>query len=101
MAREPAHIGNILAELMARRGFARVQSAATYEAAWSEAAGPLAARYSRAGGLRRGRLEVIAANSTVLQELVFQKPQILQTLRRLLPDEGIDDLRFRVGPITW
>ncbi len=100
MPREPQHIGNVLAELMARRGFARVQSAAACSAAWSEAAGPLAARYSRAGEVRRGRLEVVVANSTVLQELVFQKPQLLEALRRLLPDEEIGDLRFRVGPIT-
>ncbi len=100
MPREPQHIGSVLAELMARRGFARVQSAAACEAAWNEAAGPLAARYSRAGEVRRGRLEVVVANSTMMQELMFQKPQLLESLRRLLPDEEIDDLRFRVGPIT-
>jgi predicted nucleic acid-binding Zn ribbon protein len=99
MPRGPERIGNILSELMARRGYARVQSAAEYDAAWSEAAGPLAAQYSRVGGLRRGRLEVVVANSTLVQELVFQKPALLKDLARLLPEQGIEDLRFRVGVI--
>ena len=55
----------MLSELMARRGYARVQSAEAYEAAWREAAGPLVAKYSRVGGLRRGTLEVVVANSTL------------------------------------
>ncbi len=52
MQRGPTAIGNVLSELMARRGFARVQSAAAYDAAWREAAGPLAAKYTRVGALR-------------------------------------------------
>ncbi len=99
MARGPKQIGSVLAELMARRGYARVQSAATYDAAWKEAAGQLAADYSRVGSLRRGTLEVIVANSTLVQELTFQKPTLLETLNKRLPDEGIKDLRFRVGVI--
>jgi predicted nucleic acid-binding Zn ribbon protein len=97
MARNPESIGNILVELMARRGYARVQGTTAYEEAWREAAGPLAAEYSRVGMLRRGRLEVIVANSTLVQELVFQKPNLLKTLAQLLPGDSINDLRFRVG----
>jgi predicted nucleic acid-binding Zn ribbon protein len=99
MSRGPQPIGEILPELMARRGFARVQSTANYAAAWREAAGELAAKYTRVGGLRRGALEVIVGNSTLVQELVFQKPALLQALGKLLPDQGIKDLRFRVGAI--
>ena len=99
MPRGPERIGNILSELLARRGYARVQGAAEYDAAWGEAAGPLAAQYSRVGGLRRGKLEVVVANSTLVQELVFQKPALLKALARLLPEQGIEDLRFRVGVI--
>jgi hypothetical protein len=100
MAYSPKRIGEILPELMARRGYARVQSAAKYEAAWRQAAGTLIAQYSRVGGLRRGRLEVIVANSTLVQELGFQKSEILRTLGTLLPEEGIEDLHFRVGTIS-
>ena len=86
--RGPERIANVLSELMARRGFARVRSGADCESAWNEAAGPLAA-YTRVGQLRRGTLEVVVANSTLIQELTFQKAGLLETLRRLLPDQPI------------
>ncbi len=84
---------------MARRGYGRVQSAANYDAAWREAAGPLAAKYTRPGLLRRGTLEVVVAHSALVQELGFQKRTLLDSLARLLPDEGIENLRFRVGSV--
>jgi len=99
MNKGPQHIGNVLSELMARRGLARVQAASAYEAAWGAAVGDLAARYSRVGGLRGGRLEVVVANSTLLQELTFQKSQLLSALGQLLPEQGIRDLRFRLGSL--
>ena len=44
-------------------------------------------------------MEVIVAHSALVQELGFQKATLLATLARLLPDEPIRDLRFRVGTI--
>jgi predicted nucleic acid-binding Zn ribbon protein len=97
--RGPKAIGDVLSELMARRGYGRVQSAANYDAAWREAAGPLAAKYTRPGLLRRGTLEVVVAHSALVQELGFQKRMLLESLARLLPDEGIENLRFRIGNV--
>ncbi|MBN2475972.1 MAG: DUF721 domain-containing protein [Pirellulales bacterium] len=99
MTRRPQHIGNVLAELMARQGYARQRSPEAYEAAWRQAAGELVAGYTRVGSLRRGTLEVIVAHSTLVQELGFQKSTLLNTLAGLLPEDGIRDLRFRVGSI--
>ena len=99
MARGPKPIGNVLSELMVRRGYARVQTARAYETAWREAAGELVAQYTRVGALRRGTLEVVVDNSTLVQELTFQKPTLLKLLTRLLPDEPLEDLRFRVGTL--
>ena len=99
MARGPQTIGNVLSELMSRRGYARIQSAAIYDAAWSEAAGPLASKYTRPGQVRGGTLEVVVGNSTLMQELGFQKQDLLDALAKLLPNEGIKSLRFRVGNI--
>ncbi|HVX13490.1 MAG TPA: DUF721 domain-containing protein [Pirellulales bacterium] len=95
----PQKMGDLLAELMARRGYAREQAAHQYEAAWRQAAGELLARHTRVGTVRRGALEVTVANSVLLQELTFQKHSILEQLARLLPEERIDKLRFRVGPL--
>ena len=99
MARGPQTIANVLSELMARRGYGRIQSAEAYDAAWREAAGPLLAKYTRPGQVRRGTLEVVVANSTLVQELGFQKHGLLKRLAESLPDEGIKNLRFRVGNI--
>jgi predicted nucleic acid-binding Zn ribbon protein len=99
MARGPQPIGNVLSQLMSRRGYARVQSAAAYDDAWREAAGPLMAAYTRVGQLRRGTLEIVVGNSTLVQELGFQKQALLKSLAQLLPDEGIENLRFRTGSI--
>jgi predicted nucleic acid-binding Zn ribbon protein len=98
--RGPQKIGNVLAELMARRGYGRVRSTEAYEQAWREAAGSLLAQYSRVGTLRRGCLEVTVTNSTLLQEVTFQKADLLERLKDLLPDEGIRDLRFRMGTLS-
>jgi predicted nucleic acid-binding Zn ribbon protein len=95
----PRAIGDVLSELMAQRGYGRIQGAEAHEAAWREAAGRLAAQYTRAGPVRRGTLEVIVANSTLVQELGFQKLGLLKTLAQLLPEAGIKNIRFRVGTI--
>ena len=72
MARGPEAIGDVLGQLMARRGFAGVRRAATCEEAWRQAAGELAAEHSRVGAVRRGTLEVLVGNSTLMQELMFR-----------------------------
>lgn len=95
----PKAIGNILADLMARRGYAREISAARSDEAWRLAVGELLAKHSRSAQVRRGVLEVIVANSTVLQELTFQKPELVAKLAKLAPDDQIRDVRFRIGPV--
>jgi len=98
-ARRPQPIGDVLAELMARRGYARVNGASAVAEAWQTAAGALLAQHTRPGTVRRGVLDVLAANSTIMQELTFQKTHLLGELARLLPEQSITNLRFRVGPV--
>jgi len=95
----PQPIGNLLAQVLAKRGYARQSAAASFEDAWRESAGVKLAPFTRAGNVRRGALEVIVSNSTLLQEITFQKAALLQRLQALLPDEKIRDLRFRIGPV--
>jgi len=96
---KPKPIGNIVAELLARRGYGRVQAADVCAAAWQQAVGAPLATKSRAGQVRRGVLEVWVQNSTLVQELSFEKTRLLETMAQLVPDEKIRDLKFRVGPI--
>ena len=89
-------IGDILAQLLARRGFARVH-ARDIPGRLAGAAG-LFSRYTRPGALRGGRLEVTVANSTLVRNSPFGSRRLAQTLAELLPDEKSGP-RFRVGPV--
>jgi predicted nucleic acid-binding Zn ribbon protein len=95
----PKQIANVLSELIASRGYAQVQSNEDLSAAWGEAAGPLA-KFTRAVGIRRGKLEVIATSSTLLQELRLQEHDLLARLGQLLPHERITGLKLKSGAIN-
>ena len=97
--RRPKNIRDVIAQLITLRGYGRFQADADLSAAWQAAAGESLARFSRAGKISRGRLEVTVTNSTTMQELSFQKQQILAELGRQLPNAKIRDVRFRVGAI--
>ena len=97
---QPQKIADVLANLMARRGYGRVQSASTFAEAWTAAVGGQLAAASRPGNIRRGTLEVTVRNSAVMQELSFRKERLLSELTRLLPDQRIAALRFRVGDLS-
>lgn len=97
--RGPQKIADSLATLLARKGYAQVQTAATCERAWRDAAGPKLAPHSRPGLVKRGVLEITVRNSAALQELTFQKKHLLAKIIAALPDQKIKDLKFRVGPI--
>jgi predicted nucleic acid-binding Zn ribbon protein len=99
-ARKPKKIADVLAQLINTRGYGRIQANTDFTTAWQQAAGATIAKYTRPGRLRRGTLEVTAGNSTIIQELTFQKQQILAQLQTALPDAKIRDIRFRVGSIS-
>src|SRR5262245_38521574 len=99
-ARKPKRIGDVLAQVITARGYGRVQATEHLVAAWQKAAGEALARASRPGQLKRRVLEITVSNSAVIQELTFQKQQILTTLHNELPDTKIRDLCFRVGAIN-
>jgi predicted nucleic acid-binding Zn ribbon protein len=97
--RGPQKASDIVAQLMAARGYARVQSVAVTRDGWNAAAGEKMGTHTTPGSLKRGVLEVLVRNSAVLQELTFQKKKILKKLVAALPDAKIEDLKFRVATI--
>jgi predicted nucleic acid-binding Zn ribbon protein len=99
-ARKPKTIGNVLAQLITARGYGRIQADSNFAGAWQTAVGPALAKYTLPGRLRRGVLEITVTNSMAVQELTFQKQQILAKLQTQLPDARIRDLRFRIGAIA-
>ena len=95
----PKRMGDVVNELITRRGYAQLQSSAQCADAWRAAAGSALASHTAPGNIRRGVLEVFVRNSAVVQELTFRKKQLINELIRLTPDSRIRDLRFRVGPV--
>src|SRR4029450_10919753 len=95
----PKAMGDVMSQLLARRGYAQVQAAALCESAWRTAVGEKLAPPPRPGNVRRGVLEVLVATSSVLQELAFVKAKVIKQLAQLAPDQKIRDVRFRVGPL--
>ena len=95
--RRPKQIGEVLSRLMARRGYAQVQQMTALQAAVGQAVGNSLEKHCRPGRLSRGVLEIYVRNSSVLQELTFQKKQVLGKLAQV--EEKIRDLKFRVGQI--
>ncbi len=95
----PKPIGNILAELLAKRGYARVQAENQFAEAWRSAAGEPLARLTRAGQVKRGVLEIWCGNSALVQEMAFQKQSLIKKLTELVPAAKIKDLKVRVGTV--
>jgi predicted nucleic acid-binding Zn ribbon protein len=98
-ARKPKTIGNVIAQVITARGYGRIQADTNFADAWKAAVGEALAKYTKPGRLRRGVLEITVANSMTVQELTFQKQQILKQLQTNQPDAKIRDLRFRIGNI--
>ncbi len=86
-------IGSMIRRVMAKRGYGETQAADQLQAAWRSAAGEALARETRAGRVTRGTLTVFADSSVALQELQFQKAQIIKALNITLPNASIKKIR--------
>ncbi|MCA9197310.1 MAG: DUF721 domain-containing protein [Pirellulaceae bacterium] len=96
--RDPQKLGDIVSQLMARRGYSQVSSIDELRSAWIRVAGPLA-NDSLPGNIKRGVLEIVVRSSVMVQELTFRKKQLLSQLIQQVPGEKIKDIRFKVGTI--
>lgn len=95
----PRAIGNVVSGLMARFGYDREQAASQLESAWSEVVPETLRSGSRAGLVRRGVLEVVVTHSALAQELGFHKHELIRQLQKIVPSEGITDIRCRVDTL--
>lgn len=95
----PKSLAEVLGELAADAGFAKVLSSAQFEAAWKEIVGPDIAAHTAISLPRRGRVDILVEHSVLLQELSFRKEELLSALRRKLPGKPISEIRFRLGKV--
>ena len=98
--REPISVGNVVAEIMARRGIGRERASGEKEQRWREVIGAELAPMTRCGEIRRGRLEIIVVNSTLMHELTFRKQEIIDQFNKQSPETVVKDIRFRIGTIS-
>ena len=98
--RRPKKTGDILAALMARKGYAQTQSSSELLDAWDQTVGDPWINRTRPGNISRGVLEVVVASSAVHQQLIFRKAQLLTEMQEKLPQNKIKDIRFRTGSVT-
>lgn len=96
--RDPQKIGDVITDLLARRGYAQVAAHEECQEAWRTVVGKME-KFSRTSEVKRGVLHVIVSNSVVMQELTFRKRELIQSMATELPEHKIKDIRFRVGAI--
>jgi predicted nucleic acid-binding Zn ribbon protein len=89
----------LVARVMNKRSIAGRHAASELTQLWQAAIGAVNGRQTQVVAVRRGVLEVIVANSSVHQQLIFQKKQILKKLNNTDRATPIKDIRYRVGQI--
>jgi len=99
--RGPRVLAEILSDLFTARGYGRLRAQSELEAVWNAAVGEPACWQTQVGDVRRGVLTVTVTHPALLEELAaFRKPELLRVLRAEPWGASIQDLRFRVGPVT-
>ncbi|MEK6233647.1 MAG: DUF721 domain-containing protein [Planctomycetales bacterium] len=96
---KPEKIGELVARLMMQRGYGRITADKDLAEAWAEVAGEDVASFTRVGKLNRGTLEIIVTHSALIQEMAFQKDDLLKRFQEHMPGEKIEKLRFRLGAV--
>ena len=93
----PQPLSRAVSELIALRGYARVEGARQLQSAWAQAAGATIARQTRAVAIRRGVLHVSVDHAPLLSELAgFYRHSLLEKFRELHADLGVRDLKFKL-----
>lgn len=92
-------IRTVMKKLMAKRGYAAIQANDSLQTVWASLVGVELAKLSRPGNITRGILQVAVSDHGAMNELHFQKKQILTGLKTQLPESKINDVRFRIASL--
>ncbi len=95
----PRRIGAVVNQLLARRGYAQVNAVIELQSHFNAAVPAAISQGARPGHLKNGVLEIIVADSSTMQELVFMRRTVLKHLQEKLPQSGIKDLKFKLGKL--
>ncbi|QDT57522.1 hypothetical protein SV7mr_00040 [Stieleria bergensis] len=89
-------IGDVIGQLMARRGYAQQQTNDQYNQSLKIALGADLAGYTTVGKLSNGVLRIYVPDSVLVQELTFQKRKLVKQLQADHPEGKIRDVRFSI-----
>ncbi len=89
-------MGSIVSQLMSRRGYGQVAATDQLQQSVHAAVDQRIASSISVGNLRKGVLHLFVTDSVMLQELNFQKRDILKQIQADHPQAGVQDLRFRI-----
>ena len=95
-SRQIQSIGSLVSQLISRRGYAQSVANDHFTQAIASVVGNDLVAEVTVGKLNRGVLKIFAGDSVTIQELTFQKRQILAALNQRVPDANVNDLRFAV-----
>jgi len=98
--RRPKRPADGIGQMMARQGYAQTKSNDKLNEAWEIAVGPKLSQKTKAGRISRGVLEVHVASSAAINQLSFQKRQLLSAMQQQLPQNKIKDIRFKLGNVA-
>ena len=96
-ASSPKKMGDVLSQIIFKKGYGRTQSTGKIATAWNQSIDPRFHSTTKIGKISQGKVHVIVANSTVMNELLFSQSQIIVKLKKFLPDEKFTTLKLRVG----
>jgi hypothetical protein len=99
-AAQPKRAADIMAQLLQRRGYGRVMESQQLSDRWTAAVDPRLRPWTRAVRIYRRRLEVLVANSTVMNEVAFDKQSLLRRFNEASDGTPINDIRFRLGNVN-
>lgn len=68
-------------------------------AAWKRAAGEAAFKHTKPAALRKKRLIINVDGSSWLYELTLKKEALLAEMRKILGEDKIKELQFRIGEL--
>jgi predicted nucleic acid-binding Zn ribbon protein len=94
----PRPVGQVLSDLLKASGLTDSLADSALRTAWLQTTGGEVSKHTRVVGVRNGILTVEVDSAPWLHELsAFYKGSILSDIRRLLPKQQINDIKFRAG----
>ena len=92
---KPAQLGQLLQNLVRRKGLAEQSTGQELERLWKATAGERVAAKSFVRRLKSGVLEVGVTNGAILEELnCYLRHELLPAMQRQHPEPPIDSLKF-------